>query len=373
MIEKKPAFRYLTQGEESAHSGESFGQLPVPNLEERARLFLRAVHGERDIANGEHAEAQSTILDGMAADIAAKSDSGMTEEAWERPPGPEIDFGERPGTIVAAAMGAPRFEVHQPTFAEIEDSPRQFRSAIEERQQHETAFAPQQYAARLTSSEARHSSPVRASVSMASARPTLEARMSNSLAPSPAPTHKPANRRVFVWGAALSIFAGLCVLGGLALYQMASEPTLVTARSAAGDTPEADEPSLPYQFDRIRPDDKRAAFGSEPSPAGLGVLPAPNVERSKAALIERARTVIAAGDIQSVRAALSKLVEGGHASAAVDLGSTYDPNVLDALGIRNFPADVAKARVWYQRAQQMGAPEAVGLLEGLEDIERRSR
>ena len=81
-------------------------------------------------------------------------------------------------------------------------------------------------------------------------------------------------------------------------------------------------------------------------------------ERSRAGLIERVRTVkFAASDIEAARAALSRLVEGGNAWAAVDLGSTYDPIILDALGVRNFPADVAKARVWYQRAQQMGRPK----------------
>jgi TPR repeat protein len=89
--------------------------------------------------------------------------------------------------------------------------------------------------------------------------------------------------------------------------------------------------------------------------------------------LERARTVIAAGDIEAVRIALSRMIESGNASAAVDLGSTYDPNILDALGIRNFPADVSKARAWYQRAQQMGSPDAAGLLESLERSERPSR
>jgi hypothetical protein len=112
------------------------------------------------------------------------------------------------------------------------------------------------------------------------------------------------------------------------------------------------------------------------APAGIqSFLPAAkDIERSRGGLIERVRTVkFAAGDIEAARAALSRLVEGGNAWAAVDLGSTYDPIILDALGVRNFPADVAKARIWYQRAQQMGAPEAVGLLESLDRSERRSR
>jgi hypothetical protein len=44
---------------------------------------------------------------------------------------------------------------------------------------------------------------------------------------------------------------------------------------------------------------------------------------------ELVRTVkFAAVDIEAARAALSRLVEGGNAWAAVDLGSTYDPNIL---------------------------------------------
>jgi hypothetical protein len=50
--------------------------------------------------------------------------------------------------------------------------------------------------------------------------------------------------------------------------------------------------------------------------------------------------------------------------------STYDPTILNALGVRSVPADATKARTWYQMAQQMGSPEAVGLLESLERSER---
>jgi hypothetical protein len=96
-------------------------------------------------------------------------------------------------------------------------------------------------------------------------------------------------------------------------------------------------------------------------------------EGSRADVIERARALVAAGNIEADRAALSKLVESGNASAAVDLGSTYDPNILDALGVKSIPADVATARVWYLRAQEMGATEAAELLEDLESSERRAR
>jgi hypothetical protein len=103
-------------------------------------------------------------------------------------------------------------------------------------------------------------------------------------------------------------------------------------------------------------------------------LPPTKDIESRTGLLERVRTVkFAAVDIEAARAALSRLIEGGNAWAAVDLGSTYDPNFLNALDVRSFPADATKARTWYQMAQQMGSPEAVGLLESLERSERLSR
>src|SRR6266566_2154019 len=51
----------------------------------------------------------------------------------------------------------------------------------------------------------------------------------DSLPPFSALTHKPAKRRAFTWSAAVSIFAGLCVLGGLALYRTTTQPVSVTA------------------------------------------------------------------------------------------------------------------------------------------------
>jgi len=208
-----------------------------------------------------------------------------------------------------------------------------------------------------------------------------------SLPPFPAPTHKPANRALFIWSAVLFIVAASCVLGALTLYQTASRPVSVTAESAREIMPSAAPPAarsngavmpLPVPPAARSNDGSNAIDSGRPSthaPAGIGsFLPAAKDIESRTGLLERVRTVkFAAVDIEAARAALSRLVEGGNAWAAVDLGSTYDPNILGALGIRSFPADATKARAWYQLAEQMGSPEAVGLLESLERSERRSR
>jgi TPR repeat protein len=207
-----------------------------------------------------------------------------------------------------------------------------------------------------------------------------------TLPPCPVPAHKPANRRLIIWSAAL--FSMLSVLGALAFYLTASESVPVTAGSTGGIMPLAVPPAgrsngaiMPLVVPpsaRANAESNAIDIGRPATDALAGIqsfLPVEKgIERSRAGLIERVRTVkFAAGDIETARAALNRLVEGGNAWAAVDLGSTYDPIILEALGVRNFPPDVAKARTWYQMAQQMGSPEAVELLESLDRSTRRSR
>src|SRR5262245_58533005 len=57
----------------SPDTHEPRDQFPLPTLDERASLYLRAVHGDRDFTGKEHANARDLILDAMAADIAARS------------------------------------------------------------------------------------------------------------------------------------------------------------------------------------------------------------------------------------------------------------------------------------------------------------
>ena len=44
--------------------------LPVPTLDERVNLYLRAVHGNRDFTEEERSNARDVLLNSMAAEIA---------------------------------------------------------------------------------------------------------------------------------------------------------------------------------------------------------------------------------------------------------------------------------------------------------------
>jgi TPR repeat protein len=88
-------------------------------------------------------------------------------------------------------------------------------------------------------------------------------------------------------------------------------------------------------------------------------------------LMQRGQQLVASGDLASARVVFQRAAEAGDAAAALAIGSTYDPTVLAKFGMRGPTADAAKARAWYQRAQEFGSPEAARQLELLEHRESR--
>jgi TPR repeat protein len=77
-----------------------------------------------------------------------------------------------------------------------------------------------------------------------------------------------------------------------------------------------------------------------------------------AALLNRAKGLLAAGDIPSARLLLERAADAQDASAALMLARTYDPDVLGTQDIRNIVPDPAMARTWYQKAAQLGSADA---------------
>jgi hypothetical protein len=107
---------------------------------------------------------------------------------------------------------------------------------------HEPRRAAARRERRVQMSFAGEASPtLRASTSTSVRRSVPRASLGVSLPPFPIPTHKPANRGLIIWSAAL--FSGLCVLGALAFYLTASGSVSVTAGSTRGVMPLADAPA----------------------------------------------------------------------------------------------------------------------------------
>ena len=77
-----------------------------------------------------------------------------------------------------------------------------------------------------------------------------------------------------------------------------------------------------------------------------------------ASMLRRADDFIKSGDLSSARLLLRRAAEAGNVQAALTLAGTFDPNVLAALGLQDGAADIAMARLWYERAEQFGSSEA---------------
>ncbi len=84
-------------------------------------------------------------------------------------------------------------------------------------------------------------------------------------------------------------------------------------------------------------------------------------------LIGRGEKFIKAGDLASARLVLQRAAEAGDQRAALMLAGTFDPIVLEKIGIQGFAPDIiqgfvpdiALARTWYERAKEFGSREAV--------------
>src|SRR5262245_12577649 len=84
-------------------------------------------------------------------------------------------------------------------------------------------------------------------------------------------------------------------------------------------------------------------------------------------LMKRGEQFIAAGDVVTARIVFQRAAEAGDADAALALGATYDPIVLANLGVAGLGANVEKARIWYQKAENLGSTDATRRLAILEN------
>ena len=132
---------------------------------------------------------------------------------------------------------------------------------------------------------------------------------------------------------------------------------------------------------------KEQGASSGPSLAGPGAaFDVPRKQRLSdeeiAALVAGGRQLMVAGDIPNARLVLQLAVKADNATAALELGATYDPTFLQQLGgvasigvpmppppvaITDM-GDVRMARLWYEKAKDLGSTEAAVRLERLRSV-----
>lgn len=82
-------------------------------------------------------------------------------------------------------------------------------------------------------------------------------------------------------------------------------------------------------------------------------------------LMERALSFFRKGDISAARSIYQYLAARGDADAAIAMGRTYDPLVLNQLYIKGMTPDPVQAQNWYLKAEKLGSFEARRLLNAL--------
>ena len=130
-----------------------------------------------------------------------------------------------------------------------------------------------------------------------------------------------------------------------------------------------------------------AAGSPEPgvSSSSFTPLAVEPIDKEIVALVAGGRQLMVVGDIRNARLLLQQAAEHGNATAALELGGTYDPTILQKrvdtrVGVviseppmKNADADITMARLWYEKARDLGSTEAPGRLEKLRSVPNPGR
>jgi hypothetical protein len=120
--------------------------------------------------------------------------------------------------------------------------------------------------------------------------------------------------------------------------------------------PVASEPPPP-----AKPESDAKVSAEPPAVAAStsAALPAPAADpQQAAALLARGDDLLATGDVAAARLFYQRAAELGSAAAATAVGQTYDPAVLELLRVRGARGDMQLAAEWYRKAIAAGDRQA---------------
>ena len=143
-----------------------------------------------------------------------------------------------------------------------------------------------------------------------------------------------------------------------------SHPEQIAVESPISPLPTQFQPQVIASEPPIAPPLQPQVIASEPP-----IAPPPAQRKLDqeeiAILLKRGKDLIANGDLAAARLVLQRAANANDAEAALALGATYDPYVLRALKVYGFKADPDMARVWYEKASELGSAAAPRRLEML--------
>jgi hypothetical protein len=310
---------------------EPIDRLPLPTLDERASVYLRAVHGDRDFTSAEHTNARDLILEAMAAGIAAR---GVTTRDITTRDITARDITARDITArditaidVTTSDVAARSDSSAPNAVLQDLEPIMVPGLVGDQDIDQSDDEPQDTASAFAIQ-------------------------------SPAALQRP---RISLLGEG-RIFYGIAAVCTAAIFAAALGYWAGTVSQTARSTP--DNFRLAVQAPPADPSGQMPA-GSDArvvAEAQRELASVLNVARpgpdEVAALLKQGRELVALGKFRFARMWLEQAAEAKNASAAFAIGQTYDPLIERSAARPDAPPDMAMARTWYEKAKDLGSAEA---------------
>ncbi len=100
-----------------------------------------------------------------------------------------------------------------------------------------------------------------------------------------------------------------------------------------------------------------------PTPVAPG--PSPEERQRLMRLVQKGDSELTDGGIAGARLMYQRAADAGLAQGALALGGTYDPVELARARVVGFKPDPVQAKRWYERARDLGSPEAAERLKRL--------
>jgi hypothetical protein len=109
----------------------------------------------------------------------------------------------------------------------------------------------------------------------------------------------------------------------------------------------------------VAPPVQQAPSSTSVASLGPSAPPMSSPDRERAlSLYAKGQEQLERGNVHPARMFFQRAAESGLAESALALGGTYDPDELAKIRVLGLQPDIETARKWYEKAQELGSPEA---------------
>ena len=164
------------------------------------------------------------------------------------------------------------------------------------------------------------------------------------------------------------IVVALVTVEGLVLTEARSSLVVATALPGAADKPEPQPKTVASIGPSVSTSPDKGATGSTARtvPPNAPAEPVRTDEQRRALrFIAKGNELLGEGDVATARLYYQRAVDAGLHEGALAMAASFDPAELGRVGARGLQPDTQAARRWYERARELGAPEAAERLRRL--------